>query len=55
LDLERSTEVVGNGLGERDVKSAVGLSTLMQRKGRQVLVETDFQRIFGRMRCRHRQ
>src|SRR5205807_9900410 len=54
LDLERSAEAIGNSLRKRDVKPAVRLSALMHRKGRQVLVETDFQRMSIRMRCRRR-
>jgi hypothetical protein len=30
LDPERPAEAIGNSLRKRDVKSAVGLSTLMQ-------------------------
>ena len=51
LDLERPAEAVGNSLRQRDVKPAVGLAALMHGKRRQVLVETDFQRIVIRARA----
>ena len=54
LDIERSAEALGNSLRKRDVKPTVGLSALMDRKGRQVLVEADFQRIFRRAHGRRR-